>query len=50
MHKKRKEDPQEFDELDELEIQPMTDEDLEAVGAGAEGDAQYCSLFSCSCF
>lgn len=50
MRKNRKEDQKEFDELDELEIQPLTDDDLAAVGAAIGLEGEVCSFESCSCF
>jgi len=50
MHKNRKEHLDDFDELDELEIQPLTDDDLRDVGAGIGREGQICSTESCSCY
>ena len=50
MRKNRKEDLEDFGELDELEIQPLTDEDLRDVGAGIGLEGQICSTESCSCY
>lgn len=50
MQKSKKEELSEFDELDGLEIQPLTDEDLAVVGGGFGRDIESCSTDQCSCF
>ena len=50
MQKTKKEELSEFDELDGLEIQPLTDEDLAVVGGGGDSEIESCSTSSCSCF